>query len=119
MYFLCFFWFTICTSIIFFFHIVRIYELYLLFLVYSVHINNFFLSYYKNLYTFFFLLQRAHLSFFSSILYCKNLCTFFRIRINILIVLESILLCFIGYFYNTKGKNMTYTHTKLLWSKKY
>ena len=105
----------------FFICIVRIYVLSLLFLVYSVHINHFFLSYCKNLYTFFvfFCLRCAHQSFFSSISYCKNLCTFFRIRISVLIVLESILICFIRYFYNTKGKNMTYTHTKLLWSKKY
>ena len=113
-----FFLFTACTSILFFFRIVRIYVLSLLFLLYNVHINYFFLSYCKNLYTFFVFfiyLQRTYQSCFSSISYYKNLCTFFRIRISVLIVLESILICFIGYFYNTKGKNMTYTHTKLLW----
>ena len=44
---------------------------------------------------------------------------FFRIRINVLIILESIIICFIWYFYNTKWNNMTYTQTKLLRSKKY
>ena len=39
-----FFLFTVCTSIIFFFRIVRIYVLSLLFLVYIVHINHFFSS---------------------------------------------------------------------------
>ena len=113
-----FFLFTACTLISFFFRIIRIYVLSLLFLIYSVHINHFFLFYGKNLYTFFVFfiyLQRTYQSCFSSISYYKNLCTFFRIRISVLIVLESILICFIGYFYNTKGKNMTYTHTKLLW----
>ena len=121
LFFIFYFLFIAYTSIIFFFCIVRIYVLSLLFLLYSVHINHFFLSYCKNLYSFlcFFYLRRAHQSFFSSISYCKNLCIFFRVRISVLIVLESILICFIGYFYNTKGKNMTYTHTKLLWSKKY
>ena len=40
--------------------------------------------------------------FFSSISYCKNLCTYFRIRINVLIVLEFILICFVGYFYHKR-----------------
>ena len=39
-----FFLFTVCTSIIFFFRIKRIYVLSLLFLVYRVHINHFFSS---------------------------------------------------------------------------
>ena len=117
------------------------------FLVYSVHINNFFLPNCKNLYTFFLkkFLQRAHQSFFSSIriyvLFFSFVLFFFglqrahqsffflpfrivriyyfflRIRINVLIIFESIIICFLGYFYNTKWKNMTYTQTKLLRSR--
>ena len=67
MYFFCFFFlFTACTLIIFFFHIVKIYVFSLLFLVYCVHINHFFLPCCKNLCTFFafFGLQCAHWSFF-------------------------------------------------------
>ena len=60
-----FFWFTACTSIIFFFCIVIIYVLSLLFFVYRVHINHFFLLYCKNLCT----LQCTHqLFFFFSII---------------------------------------------------
>ena len=89
MYFLYFFWFTMCTSIIFFFPIIRIYD--------SIYFICFFCFF------FFCCLQRAHQSFFfSSILYCKNLCTFFRIKINVLIVLESIIICFIWYFYHKR-----------------
>ena len=93
MYFFCFlffFLFTACISIIFFFRIVIIYVLSLLFLVYRVHINHFFLLYCKNLCTlqcthqlfFFFSKVRIYiLSLFfvyTSIifLFYKNLCTF-------------------------------------------
>ena len=73
-----FFLFTACTSILFFFRIVRIYVLSLLFLLYNVHINHFFLSYCKNLYTFFaFFLFTACTSINFFLPYCKNLCTFF------------------------------------------
>ena len=86
-----FFFFTACTSIIFFlpycknlrilftfvgllcahqsfffFHIVRTSVLSLFFLVYSVHINHFFLFYFKNLYTFFvfFFVYSVHINHF-------------------------------------------------------
>ena len=101
-----FFLFIACTSVFFFFRIVRTYVLSLLFFVYRVHINNFFLLYCKNICT----LQCGHQSFFffsivriyilslffvyTSIIFFfyKNLCTFFvsiyslhfRIRINLL-----------------------------------
>ena len=55
------FLFTACTSIIFFFRIVIIYVLSLLFLVYRVYINYFFLLYCKNLCT----LQYIHQLFLS------------------------------------------------------
>ena len=111
--FFAFFVYNMHINYFFFFRIVRIYVLSLLFLVYSVHINHFFLSYYKNLWFyilslfflfFFFLLFTACTSiiFFSSISYCKNLCTFFRIKINVLIVLESIIICFVWYFYHKR-----------------
>ena len=80
---------------------IRIYVLsllfffYFLFFVYSIHINHFFLLFH---------IARIYV-------------IFFRIRIDVLIVLESIIICFIGYFYNTKWKNMTYTQTKLLRSR--
>ena len=97
MYFLCFFWFIVCTSIIFFFRIIRIYVLSLLFLIYSVHINHFFLFYCKNLCTFFvfflFTVCTSIIFFFSIVriyilylffvytsiifFFYKNLCTFF------------------------------------------
>ena len=67
---------------------------------------------------FFFGLQRAHQSFFFLPFCIVRIYYFFlRIRINVLIIFESIIICFIGYFYNTKWKNMTYTQTKLLRSR--
>ena len=100
MYFIYFFWFTVCTSIIFFPYCKNLYIFFVFvfvffFFVYNVHINHFFLP---------FCIVRIYV-------------LFFRIRINVLVVLESIIICFIGYFYNTKWKNMTYTQTKLLRSR--
>ena len=105
------FLFTTCISIIFFSSVLqRIYVLSLLFLVYSVHINLFFFPIVRIyiLSLFFFFLQCAHQSFFSSISYCKNLRTFIKIKINLLIVLESIIICFIcfiGYFYHKRTRH--------------
>ena len=97
MYFLCFFWFTVCTSIIFFFSSLGIYILSLFFLFTAcTSIISFF---YKNLCTFFFV-------FVYSV--------HFRIRINVLIVLESIFICFVEYFYHKRT-----WQTKLFRSKKY
>ena len=97
MYFIYFFWFTVCTSIIFFPYCKNLYIFFVFvfvffFFVYNVHINHFFLP---------FCIVRIYV-------------LFLRIRINVLIILESIIICFIGYFYNTKWKNITYTQTKLL-----
>ena len=88
---------TACTAINFFFRIVKICVLSLLFWVYNVYINQFFLPYCKNLCAFFVLFTACtSIIFFSRIIriyilflvYCvhinnfflsygKNLCTFF------------------------------------------
>ena len=133
MYFLCFLVYSVhinhfflpyckrlCIFFFFFFKRARIYVLSLLFLFTTCTSIIFFLPYCKNLYTFFvfFCLQLAHQSFFSSIriyvlffffVYSVHInhffllfrivriyILFFRIRINILIVLESIIIC-LGY----------------------
>jgi len=66
------FWLTVYTSIIFFFYIVRIYVLSLLFLVYSVHINHFFFSIVRICILFLFTTCTSVIFSFY-----KNLCTFF------------------------------------------
>ena len=96
MFFFAFFGLPCAHQSFFFFHIVRIYVLSLIFLIYSVHINFFFFSILRIYILSLFFVYTSIIFFFY-----KNLCTFFfflvsvysvhfRIRIN---VLGSILIC--------------------------
>ena len=108
-----FFWFTVCTSIIFFFSIVRIYILSLFFVYTSI-----IFFFYKNLCTFFFFfsvysvhfriknqytwiypyLFRIYVLFFFHFVYSvQNQCAWNRV-------------CFVGYFYHKRT-----WQTKLFW----
>ena len=98
MFFLYFFWFTVCTSIFFFLpYCKNLCTFFAFFFIYSVHIKIFFFSIVRIYILSLFFVYTSIIFFFY-----KNLCTFFffffvsvynvhfRIRIN---VLESILIC--------------------------